>query len=80
MCFQLSSSRTRAGPERRGEWIRVTVHCMHHCVHACVRTCMCAVYVYICAFVPVGYMCTCVHACVHVCTCARAMGHTQLEK
>ena len=72
-CFQLSSSRTRAGPERRGEWIRVTVHCMHDCVHACVRACMCAVYMFtyvcICACRLHVYVCTCLCACVHVCTC-----------
>lgn len=69
-CSQLSSSRTRAGPERRGEWIRVTVHCMHHCVHACVRACMCAVYVcirlHLCLSVTCVRVCTCLCACVHM--------------
>ena len=72
-CSQLSSSRTRAGPERKGEWIRVTVHCMHHCVHARVRACMCAVYVcirvHLCLSVTCVRVCTCLCACAHVCTC-----------
>ena len=80
-CFQLSSSHTRAGPERRGEWILSDSPLYASlCACICARACMCTVYLFACVCI---YACQlhvymCVHAYVHVYT--RVMGHTQLEK
>lgn len=76
-CFQLSSSHTRAGPERRGEWILsdsplYASLCACICAHACLSTVY--LFAYVCLSVTCVHVCTCLCACVHTCDGAHTAG------